>query len=375
MNKLGKAFGLGILMVVSVALAQQGANSTNLPLPANVATLGQQAQIDWSKNLLIAEGIGIAAGNLSEAQKEVRSIAAARADAQRILVSAVRGVKVSSSSTVQNFELISDEIKLSVQGMLQFAVPLAGSEKLDRKKDGSFLARISYALPLYGDNSILETLMPTINDQAQANPPRVAQVTAAPSPAPQPAGVPPTTQPTTQPANPPATQPANPPATQPANPPATQPANPPANPPATQPANPPATQPANPPATQPANPPAPEQLPTYTGLIVDARGLNFSPCMNPKILISNGAEVWGTIYTTSELANDIGIASFVRNLEEATRLRDRGAPGQLTLKAIQARGPIGSKCDAVLSDPDAALLKRADTRFGFLKDFKVTFVY
>ena len=327
MKKMIVAFGLSVITVATVALGQSAnQNSTNVPLPPSANTLGQTAQVDWTQGLLIVRGVGIATKG-SVAQKEVKALAAARADAQRILLSALQGVQLSSSTSVKNFELQNDQIKTQVEGVLKNAFPIEGSEKLEPKSDGSLLARISYAIPLYGENSLLAALLPTMAVNGQTKPPRVAELTVAPSPAPKPAGV----------------------------------------------VAPPPTTPTTPSTTSPNT--GSDLLPTYTGLIVDARGKKYVPCMSPKILVGNGAEVWGTVSVSSSFANNFGIASFVRRPEDATRLGNRGGPGQLTVKALKATGLGGYNCDAVISDADAALVQRAEARYGFLKDFKVTFVY
>ena len=57
----------------------------------------------------------------------------------------------------------------------------------------------------------------------------------------------------------------------------------------------------------------------FSGLIVDARDENFMPCMSPKIFARDGSELWGTVTVSTQYANEVGIASFVRMLEDARK--------------------------------------------------------
>lgn len=136
--------------------------------------------------------------------------------------------------------------------------------------------------------------------------------------------------------------------------------------PATKPAE---TKPAETPVAFP--PPIPANAP-YTGLIVDARGLGYLPCMAPKILSSKG-EVWGTVKVTSAFANDIGIAGFYHTMPEAQKDRDRGAPAQLVVKALKAAGT--ARCNVTVSDEDAQKIQSTNEASHYLEAFHVIFVF
>lgn len=108
-----------------------------------------------------------------------------------------------------------------------------------------------------------------------------------------------------------------------------------------------------------------------TGLIVDVRGLGFSPCMFPRLVVEGGKEVWGTYIVTSQYANDVGVASFVRDLDAARALKARGGPDQLVVRAVRVAHP----CDASLGDADAQRVSAENARSRFFEGFRVTFVY
>ncbi len=110
---------------------------------------------------------------------------------------------------------------------------------------------------------------------------------------------------------------------------------------------------------------------TFTGLIVDARGLNFDPCYSPKIWTTSGKEVWGTLEVSSEFVNQVGVAAFVRTLEQARTLTDRGAPNQFLVKALK----VVNVCEVIISNSDATRLLLLNSKPRFLEAFKVVFLY
>ncbi len=282
-----------------------------------VKKLPTGTQINWTKGILIAEGKGVAPSGLTQAQAEVRSFIAARADAQRLLTGAIQGVQVTSETTVKNLELADDSIKTSISGFLKGAVEVRNSGKLEKKTDGSFIAKVSFALNIVGDDSLADIVYPELIDDSTVKPPKSFQSTVAPTPAPAPATI------------------------------------------------------AQPNPARPAISTA--VIPSYTGLIIDARATNYSPCMSPKIYGPSGGEVWGTLTVSSSFANDVGIAAFTRRMEDAVKFTDRGGPGQLMIKATKALGT--DRCDVSIAEGDGVLILQADSLKPFLKDFKVTFVY
>lgn len=110
---------------------------------------------------------------------------------------------------------------------------------------------------------------------------------------------------------------------------------------------------------------------SYTGLIVDARGMNFSPCFSPKIWTTSGKEVWGSFEVSSEFVNSVGIAAFAKTLEQAKVLTDRGAPNQFMVKALK----VMNVCDVVISSSDATRVLLANRKTRFLEAFKVIFLF
>lgn len=128
--------------------------------------------------------------------------------------------------------------------------------------------------------------------------------------------------------------------------------------------------------------PAPPALPpdtyippqTYTGLIVDARGLPLKPSMAPRLLSAGGNQLFGAEGLDMSYVRQWGVAGYDRNLERA-RHNDRlgGTAAQpLIVKAVAAAGQY--RADAVISNEDAVRVQMADQRAPFLAQCRVVFV-
>ncbi len=109
----------------------------------------------------------------------------------------------------------------------------------------------------------------------------------------------------------------------------------------------------------------------YTGLIIDARGLNVRPAMAPKVLDDRGEEVYGSKYVSREYAVDIGMVGYEKDINRA-RLNERVADNPLIVKAIEASGP--NKTDVVISSADALKIHNAAANMNFLQHCKVMFI-
>jgi len=133
---------------------------------------------------------------------------------------------------------------------------------------------------------------------------------------------------------------------------------------------PPVKAPAVPPAkTPPAKPSAPAAV--YTGLVVDARGIQTRPAMAPKILDENGQEVYGSMSVDREFAVQQGMSGYARDLTAAQN-NARVTNNPLTVKAVKTQGT--GRSDIVISNADAAALKAAAENVTFMKKCRVMIV-
>jgi hypothetical protein len=96
----------------------------------------------------------------------------------------------------------------------------------------------------------------------------------------------------------------------------------------------------------------------YTGLLVDARGIEATPALAPKLLDENLAEVFGPAFVSREFVVQQGMAAYYNN--------------PLIVKALRTDFP--SRCNLVISNADASKLKSASDHLVFLKESRVVIV-
>ena len=124
-------------------------------------------------------------------------------------------------------------------------------------------------------------------------------------------------------------------------------------------------------------PPSPEPATTaaeptlYTGLVVDARGLNSRPAMSPKIFDENGQEVYGSGYVSREFAVQQGMTGYARDLT-AAQTNPRVTDEPFMVKGLRTEGP--DRSNVVISNADAAKIRSASENLLFLKKCRVMIV-
>lgn len=110
---------------------------------------------------------------------------------------------------------------------------------------------------------------------------------------------------------------------------------------------------------------------TFTGIVLDAKGLNIRPSMMPRILNESGVEVYGSEFVLREFAVEQGIAGYHKNLEKAQgdfRVKDN----PLMIRGISSSGPRNT--DIVISNVDAEKLHSLDSSLKFMECCKVIIV-
>jgi len=125
--------------------------------------------------------------------------------------------------------------------------------------------------------------------------------------------------------------------------------------------------PASPPAVAaPAAPPV-----TYTGLVVDARGIQARPAMSPRILDEDNREIYGTANVDREFAVQQGMSGYARDLT-AAQSNQRVTNNPITVKAIKTSG--AGRADIVISNADAQQIKASANNAAFMKKCRVMIV-
>lgn len=274
----------------------------------NVGTAGN---VNWSTGTLTAVGIGAPPERFyGKPQARPMAMRAAQVDAYRKLLEVASGVRVDATTLVKDYAVESDVVRTQVEGIVRGATIV----KTEYLSDGT--VEVTVTMPLSGAGSSL----------SQAVYPRLMES----------AGFPPA---------PPSGYPAVPPV-----------------PPVSE----------VPTTVAPGAPaPAPAGGVVFTGMVIDARGIQARPAMSPKILDENGEEVYGSMHVDREYAVQQGMSGYARDLT-AAQSNARVTNNPLTVKGIKAEGP--GKSNIVINNVDAQQLRAASENLTFLKKCRVMIV-
>ncbi len=124
-----------------------------------------------------------------------------------------------------------------------------------------------------------------------------------------------------------------------------------------------------PPAAPPAAPAPKGEV--YTGMVIDARGLQARPAMSPKILDENGKEVYGSMNVDREYAVQQGMSGYARDLT-AAQSNPRVTNNPVSIKGIKTEGP--GRADIVIGNADAEKIRGVMENLAFLKKCRVMIV-
>jgi len=109
----------------------------------------------------------------------------------------------------------------------------------------------------------------------------------------------------------------------------------------------------------------------YTGMVVDARGIQAIPVIAPRILDENLEEVFGPTYASREFAVQHGMVSYEANIWQA-KFDLRVSDNPIIVKALKATWP--DRSDFIISNSDAAKLRSASEHLLFLRECRVIIV-
>jgi hypothetical protein len=116
--------------------------------------------------------------------------------------------------------------------------------------------------------------------------------------------------------------------------------------------------------------PAPAGV-SYTGLIVDCRGLSLRSSPSPKLWSERGEEVFGTISVPDDFLQDQGIVAYPHSLEAA---RNSARIGVRPLVIRARRCHDATRCEPLISQSDAQRIQEANQESKFLERCAVVFV-
>jgi hypothetical protein len=144
-----------IAIAVGLMVMLQGSASAQLvgTIKDVVEPVGTSGKVDWTTGVITSVGIGAPpAQPANAAQARAMAERAAQVVAYRNLLEAVKGVRVDSTTTVENFMVTSDVIRTEVSGIIQ------GAMVMDKKymSDGS--VEVTVGMKLSG--ALAEALIP-----------------------------------------------------------------------------------------------------------------------------------------------------------------------------------------------------------------------
>jgi len=137
-----------------------------------------------------------------------------------------------------------------------------------------------------------------------------------------------------------------------------------------------APMPATPQAPAPAAPQAPAASPAsggevFTGLVVDARGIQARPAMSPRIIDEKGQEVYGSMNVEREYAVQQGMSGYARDLT-AAQSNARVTNSPISVKGLKTEG--AGRSDIVIANADAEKIRASGDNQSFLKKCRVMIV-
>jgi hypothetical protein len=301
-----------------------------------------QGAINWTAGYIEAVGIGAPAEKLiGRASSRPMALREAKRDALRNLLEITKGIQVNSTTTIKDFTVNSDIINTQVNALVKGAV-VANQQYIP---DGT--AEVKLRMPLYGD--LVRIVVPApVEKRKEIKEP---EKPAAPAP-------------------PPAAAPPAPPAPSPAEAPASAPAPPAATPPSV--ATPSSTSAPPEPSLAPAPAaPAPPAPIVYTGMVVDARGVQARPAMLPRVFDEDGKEVYGSANVDREFAVKQGMSGYTHDLT-AAQSNQRVTANPVIVRALKTSGP--GKSDIIISNADAQKIRSLEADTAFMKQCRVMIV-
>lgn len=278
--------------------------------------------IDWCKRTITVKGIGAANPDMPEAAQRPAAVRAAQILALRNALETIKGIQISSETTIENFMVTDEYATTSIDGFIK---GFKFEPNPHYMSDGS--VEISVTVPLDGPKGLGCALYgPGKGDSIVSDKPEVTKM-----PEPVTAKEKPVVTATDESATTPTPEP-----------------------------------------VVKDKPVAPAKPLVFTGLIIDAKGLEVKPAMAPKVLDEAGNEVYGSLYVSREFAVKYGMSGYAKSVENAAKSVDRIGKTPAKFKAIQASG--ANKCDVVLSNADANAIRSSAKNLKFLQECRVIIV-
>ena len=115
----------------------------------------------------------------------------------------------------------------------------------------------------------------------------------------------------------------------------------------------------------------PKPTAPYTGLVVDARGMEVRPALVPRILTEDGQEAYSQSYVLAKYRQKEGIAAYVSD-PVAAKAHPKVTANPLYVKALRPAG--NSHTDLVISNAAAQTIHGVKDHFEFLEKAQVILI-
>lgn len=309
---LGGLLGLGIGICMPLNIAQ--ARPVERVLGAGV--------INWTAGTLQVTGTGAIRPGAGLGAQRLMAQRAARVDAYRLLAEAVQGVQVFSESTVNDYTLANDKIRIQVQAAVRGAQQVGTTRYLS---DGT--VEVDVQMPVFGRGSVAEAIQFGSALQEQFSYPFSSPVRYLAYQGYNLVPIPATDKTATS-----------------------------------------QTQ------KEPLKLAQQSAEGVYTGLVIDATGLAAEPAMGPFVLgAGKRLHPDSSIGIDPEMIVKKGPLHYVESLEDALDAKERIGDRPLV---IQAKAAVGSPVhsDILLSQSSALKIMQANQTAGFLESLKVVLV-
>lgn len=119
---------------------------------------------------------------------------------------------------------------------------------------------------------------------------------------------------------------------------------------------------------RPTAPPTQLSSGPYTGLVLDCRGLKYTPVLTPKLIGQKGNAVWGTAGLNLALVKEKGVAAYAPDLRAALQ-NGRAGNTPLIIRPLGTAGPL--RGDLVLRAEDITALQDAHAAETFLSTLSI----
>lgn len=109
----------------------------------------------------------------------------------------------------------------------------------------------------------------------------------------------------------------------------------------------------------------------YTGLILDARGIDFKPTITPSVVSEQGEEIYSARFISREYAVQAGVCRFSCTLDPVMNSRRTGS-NPLVIRGLRKGGETNHTI--VISRSDAVTIERTAERHLFMRKCQVVIV-